>query len=93
MAQDETTKGRVPLTATRGISVFGISVVGFMTANLVPVMIVALTREIGFSDAEAGTLMTGSLLACALACLLTPAISPTLQCWPPTRSRPTPPGC
>jgi hypothetical protein len=26
MAQDETTKGRVPLTATRGISVFGISV-------------------------------------------------------------------
>jgi Amidohydrolase family len=55
MAQDETTKGRVPLTATRGISVFGISVVGFMTANLVPVMIVALTREIGFSDAEAGT--------------------------------------
>lgn len=71
MAQDETTKGRVPLTATRGISVFGISVVGFMTANLVPVMIVALTREIGFSDAEAGTLMTGSLLACALTCLLT----------------------
>lgn len=71
MAQDETIKGRVPLTATRGISVFGISVVGFMTANLVPVMIVALTREIGFSDAEAGTLMTGSLLACALTCLLT----------------------
>jgi DHA1 family inner membrane transport protein len=71
MAQDETTKGRVPLTATRGISVFGLSVVGLMAASLVPVMIVALTREIGFSDAEAGTLMTGSLLACALACLLT----------------------
>lgn len=70
MSQDHET-GRVPLTATRAISVFGISVVGFMTANLVPVMIVALTGEPGFSDTEAGTLMTGSLLACALTCLLT----------------------
>ncbi|CAI3792116.1 MFS transporter [Pseudarthrobacter sp. MM222] len=70
MSQDHQT-GRVPLTATRAISVFGISVVGFMTANLVPVMIVALTGEPGFSDTEAGTLMTGSLLACAVTCLLT----------------------
>jgi len=70
MSQDDTT-GRVPLTATRAVSVFGISVVGFMTANLVPVMIFALTGERGFSDTEAGTLMTGSLLACAAACLLT----------------------
>lgn len=70
MSQDYET-GRVPLNATRAISVFGISVVGFMTANLVPVMIVALTGESGFSDTEAGTLMTGSLLACAVACLLT----------------------
>ena len=70
MSQDHET-GRVPLTATRAISVFGISVVGFMTANLVPVMIVALTGEPGLSDTEAGTLMTGSLLACAVACLLT----------------------
>ncbi|TLM81301.1 MFS transporter [Pseudarthrobacter sp. NamE2] len=70
MFQDETT-GRVPLTATRAVSVFGISVVGFMTANLVPVMIFALTGERGFSDTAAGTLMTGSLLACAAACLLT----------------------
>lgn len=70
MCQNHET-GRVPLTATRAISVFGISVVGFMTANLVPVMIVALTGEPGFSDTQAGTLMTGSLLACAVACLLT----------------------
>lgn len=70
MSQNHET-GRVPLTATRAISVFGISVVGFMTANLVPVMIVALTGEPGFSDTQAGTLMTGSLLACAVACLLT----------------------
>lgn len=63
--------GRVPLTATRAVSVFGISVVGFMTANLVPVMIVALTGELGFSATGAGTLMTASLLACAASCLLT----------------------
>ncbi|WP_411375056.1 MFS transporter [Arthrobacter sp. MPF02] len=70
MSQDDTA-ARVPLTATRAVSVFGISVVGFMTANLVPVMIFALTGERGFSDTQAGTLMTGSLLACAAACLLT----------------------
>ncbi|MEE2568943.1 MFS transporter [Pseudarthrobacter sp. J64] len=69
MSQDENHDGRVPLTATRAVSVFGISVVGFMTANLVPVMIVALTGELGFSDTGAGSLMTGSLLACAVACL------------------------
>ncbi|WP_248762751.1 MFS transporter [Pseudarthrobacter sp. SSS035] len=63
--------GRVPLTAKRAVSVFGISVVGFMTANLVPVMIVALTGELGFSVTEAGTLMTASLLACAASCLAT----------------------
>lgn len=70
MSQDDPTTARVPLTPRRAVSVFGISVVGFMTANLVPVMIVALTGELGFSDTEAGTLMTGSLLACAVACLL-----------------------
>ncbi len=63
--------GRVPLTATRAVSVFGISVVGFMTANLVPVMIVALTGDLGFSVTGAGTLMTASLLACAASCLAT----------------------
>ena len=63
--------GRVPLTARRAVSVFGISVVGFMSANLVPVMIVALTGEPGFSVTDAGVLMTASLLACAASCLLT----------------------
>ncbi|MFC4902905.1 MFS transporter [Kocuria oceani] len=63
--------GRVPLTTTRAVSVFGISVVGFMTANLVPVMIVALTGEPGFSVTGAGALMTASLLVCAVTCLLT----------------------
>jgi DHA1 family inner membrane transport protein len=63
--------GRVPLTATRALSVFGISVVGFMTANLVPVMIVALTGGLGLSVTAAGTLMTASLLACAASCLAT----------------------
>ncbi|MFI7583919.1 MFS transporter [Kocuria sp. M1N1S27] len=63
--------GRVPLTAPRAVSVFGISVVGFMTANLVPVMIVALTGELGLSVTAAGTLVTASLLACAASCLAT----------------------
>ncbi|MDQ0819551.1 DHA1 family inner membrane transport protein [Arthrobacter sp. V4I6] len=63
--------GRVPLTARRAVSVFGITVVGFMTANLVPIMIVALTGELGFSVTDAGVLMTASLLACAASCLLT----------------------
>jgi len=71
MSQDDHNTARVPLTPRRAASVFGISVVGFMTANLVPVMIVALTGDLGLSDTEAGTLMTGSLLACAIACLLT----------------------
>ena len=71
MSLDHNNTGRVPLTATRAVSVFGISVVGFMTANLVPVMIVALTGEPGFSGTDAGMLMTGSLLACAITCLLT----------------------
>lgn len=71
MSRDDNQTGRIPLTATRAVSVFGISVVGFMTANLVPVMIVALTGERGFSDTDAGMLMTGSLLACAITCLFT----------------------
>jgi DHA1 family inner membrane transport protein len=64
------TSGRVPLTASRAVSTFGITVVGFMTANLVPVMIVALT-DLGFTPTGAGTLMTACLLLSALACLAT----------------------
>src|SRR4051794_11038518 len=63
--------GRSPLTLPRAVSVFGITVVGFMTANLVPIMIVALTTQRGFTTAGAGALMTASLLACATSCLLT----------------------
>lgn len=64
------TSGRVPLTAPRAVSTFGITVVGFMTANLVPVMIVALA-DLGFTPTGAGTLMTACLLLSALACLVT----------------------
>ena len=71
MDQIQSAQGRVPLTAKRAVAVFGIGVVGFMTANLVPIMIVALTEDLGFSVTAAGTLMTASLLACALSCLLT----------------------
>ncbi|WP_323959571.1 MFS transporter [Arthrobacter sp. JZ12] len=61
---------RVPLTITRAIATFGISVVGFMTANLIPVMILALA-DLGYSATGAGTLMTACLLLSALSCLAT----------------------
>ncbi|RJT75946.1 MFS transporter [Arthrobacter cheniae] len=60
----------MPLTATRAVSTFGITVVGFMTANLVPVMILALT-DLGYSATGAGTLMTACLLLSAMTCLAT----------------------
>ena len=73
MSNDSSTthSTRVPLTATRAVSIFGISVVGFMTANLVPIMLVALIEELAFPATAAGALLTGSLLACAATCLLT----------------------
>lgn len=61
---------RVPLTAPRAISTFGVTVVGFMTANLIPVMIVALA-DLGYSATGAGSLMTVCLLLSALSCLAT----------------------
>lgn len=61
---------RLPLTAQRAVSTFGIGVVGFMSANLVPFMILAIQDSLGVGATEAGTLMTTCLLATALACLL-----------------------
>ncbi len=63
--------GRVPLTPKRAVSTFGIGVVGFMTANLVPLMMIALTNELGVGTTEAGTIMTACLLATALTSLVT----------------------
>ncbi|HKU30221.1 MAG TPA: MFS transporter [Arthrobacter sp.] len=63
--------GRVALTARRGISTFGIGVVGFMAANLVPFMIIALVDQHGLTPTEAGTVMTACLLSTAISCLLT----------------------
>lgn len=60
---------RVPLTAKRIVSTFGIGVVGFMSANLVPFMILAIQDSFGVGATEAGTLMTACLLSTALACL------------------------
>jgi predicted MFS family arabinose efflux permease len=45
------------------------SVLGLLTANLLPFMVIALQDSLGVSVAEAGTIMTGSLLATALACI------------------------
>jgi predicted MFS family arabinose efflux permease len=60
---------RLPLTTKRAISTFGIGVVGFMSANLVPFMILAIQESLDVGATEAGTLMTACLLATALACL------------------------
>lgn len=63
--------GRVPLTWRRGISTFGIGVIGFMAANLVPFMIIALVEGHGLTPTAAGTVMTACLLSTAGGCLLT----------------------
>lgn len=63
--------GRVPLTWRRGISTFGIGVIGFMAANLVPFMIIALVDGHGLTPTAAGTVMTACLLSTAAGCLLT----------------------
>ncbi|MBY4128231.1 MFS transporter [Rhodococcus fascians] len=60
---------RLPLDPRRGTSTFGMSVLGLLTANLLPFMVIALQDSLGASVAEAGTIMTGSLLATALACI------------------------
>jgi DHA1 family inner membrane transport protein len=60
---------RLPLTPRRAVSTFGIGVVGFMSANLVPFMILAIQDSLAVGATEAGTLMTACLLATALACL------------------------
>lgn len=61
--------GRVPLTVRKGIAIFGIGGVGFMSANLVPLMMIALSNELGVSTTEAGTVMTASMLLTALTSL------------------------
>lgn len=60
---------RRPLTARTAVSTFGLSVLGLLTANLLPFMVVALEQSLGLSVAEAGAVMTGSLLATAVACV------------------------
>jgi len=57
----------LPLTPRRAISTFGLSVLGLLTANLLPFMVIALQDSVGLGVAEAGAVMTGSLLATAVA--------------------------
>lgn len=61
---------RLPLTPTRLIATFGIGVVGFMSANLVPFMILAMQSALHVDATTAGTLMTACLLSTAVTCLL-----------------------
>jgi MFS transporter, DHA1 family, inner membrane transport protein len=60
---------RLPLTTRRATSTFGMSVLGLLTANLLPFMVIALQDSLGVGVAQAGAIMTGSLLATALACI------------------------
>ena len=62
---------RVPLTAGRGAAVFSIGVIGFITANLIPLMIVAMVDDLGVTESAAGAVLTASLLVCAITCLAT----------------------
>jgi MFS transporter, DHA1 family, inner membrane transport protein len=60
---------RLPLTTRRATSTFGMSVLGLLTANLLPFMVIALQDSLGVGVAQAGAIMTGSLLSTALACI------------------------
>ena len=62
---------RVPLTLGRGIATFSVFVVGYITANLIPLMIIAMVDDLGVTQTVAGAVLTGSLLATALVCLAT----------------------
>lgn len=57
----------LPLTPRRAVSTFGLSVLGLLTANLLPFMVIALQDSVGLGVAEAGAVMTASLLATAVA--------------------------
>ena len=62
---------RLPLNSRRAVSTFGLSVLGLLTANLLPFMVIALEQSVGLSVTEAGAVMTGCLLATAVACMAT----------------------
>ncbi|KZM27544.1 hypothetical protein ST47_g1259 [Ascochyta rabiei] len=74
-ASTNTQSDRVPLTANRGIAVFSIGVMGFITANLIPLMIVAMVEDLGVTESAAGAVLTASLLVCAVTCLATTRIA------------------
>ncbi|KQR00441.1 hypothetical protein ASF72_16485 [Arthrobacter sp. Leaf141] len=60
---------RLPLNSRRATSVFGLSVLGLLTANLLPFMVIALEQSLELTVTEAGGVMTGSLLATAIGCI------------------------
>ncbi|WP_180969100.1 MFS transporter [Microbacterium aurantiacum] len=62
---------RLSLNTRRAISTFGLSVLGLLTANLLPFMVIALEQSVGLGVTEAGAVMTGCLLATAVACVAT----------------------
>lgn len=63
-----TVEHRLPLTPRRAVSTFGLSALGLLAANLLPFMMLALQDSLGTGETQAGAVMTGSLLATAVAC-------------------------
>ncbi|WP_211286307.1 MFS transporter [Rathayibacter tritici] len=59
---------RLPLTPRRAVSTFAMSMLGLLTANLLPLMLIALEQSLGMTITQAGGVLTGSLLATAIAC-------------------------
>lgn len=64
-----TDQGLYALTPKYAISTFGIATLGLLSANLVPMMILAL-GAVGFDLTTAGLLLTISMLCTAFSCML-----------------------
>lgn len=61
---------RQPLTFRAGTATFGIALIGVLGANLVPLMLIALSAQ-GVESVMAGGILTASLLATATVCIAT----------------------
>ncbi|MEU5761246.1 MFS transporter [Nocardia sp. NPDC047648] len=62
--------GRLSLTPRRGTAIFGLLVIGDLSANLAPLMILAMDTDLGLRESSAGTVLAGHLVANAVACLI-----------------------
>ena len=61
---------RHPLTIKNGTATFGIGLVGLLGANLVPLMLIALSAR-GVDAIASGAILTAGLMTTALTCIIT----------------------